>query len=376
MQGKTSMKHRRHLTKVSIIPNEPAFLENRLFSLDSLSGAHSGNTHWMQPMAFLRQEALKHDIQLDTMDILPIIEADIALFMEAPSSPDIVADLKRKAPHLKTIFMPIETPLGRGYLFNKSNHEQFDAILTYNHLLTDNKKYFHFYLPVASLEYVEFGKKFVDRKPACMITSYRNVRLKTGFNLMKSGWHFSIHDWLDYAFSYGITNAKKKTLARAFELFSEDSLDIFGDGWGDSSSGLKDRLLGRKSFKSAKGRLETSKLAVLGNYRFNICYENCENDCSYISEKIFDAFYGDTVPVYLGNISIERHIPKECFVDARDFRSQRELARFICECPQRLWEDYRRAGQSFLESPAFEKFLPSAFADNFLRPIRVLAGNR
>jgi hypothetical protein len=330
----------------------------------------------MQPLVFLRQEAFKQDIQLDTMDILPAIEADIALFMELPSSPEIVAALRRKVPHLKIVFMPIETPLGRGYIFNKANHELFDAILTYNHLLTDNERYFHFYLPVAIPEYKNLGKDFIDRKPVCMISSNSDFHWRTGLNVIRSGWRFSAKDWLDYVFLIGNTNAKKRSLARTFELFSKDSLDIFGDGWVDYAWGLKDRLLKRKTFKSAKGRLEASKLAVLGNYRFNICYENCENDCGYISEKIFDAFYGDSVPVYLGNMSIERHIPKECFVDARDFRSRRELVRFICECPQRLWEDYRRAGQSFLESPAFEKFLPLAFVDNYLRPICVLAGIR
>lgn len=360
--------------RVSIIPNSQGFLQNRLFSLDSLSGPHSGNTHWMQPMAFLRQEALKQDIQLDTMDILPPIEADIALFMELPSSPKVVATLKRNAPHLKIVFMPVESPLGRAYLFNKANHEQFDAILTYNHLLIDDKRYFHFYLPAADPAYKVLGKDFVQRKPACMISSNNDLRWRTGFNVIKSGWRFSARDWWDYVFLPGQMNTRKRSLARAFERFEDDSLDIFGDGWVDYSWGLMDRLLKLKSFKSAKGRLKTSKLRVSGNYRFNICYENCDNDCGYISEKIFDAIYGDAVPIYLGNRSIDKHIPKDCFVDARDFRNNGELVRFMCECPESIWEDYRRAAKNFLESPAFKKFLPSSFVNDFLIPIRMLAG--
>jgi len=78
--------------------------------------------------------------------------------------------------------------------------------------------------------------------------------------------------------------------------------------------------------------------------------------------------------VYLGNKSIQQHIPKECFIDARDFRKKKELVRFICECPESVWEEYRRAGQKVLESSALKKFLPSAFVTDFLRPIRVLAG--
>lgn len=362
----------RQITKVSIIPNSQGFLQNRLFSLYSLSGPHSGNTHWMQPMAFLRQEALKQDIQLDTMDILPPIEADIALFMELPSSSEVVATLKRNAPQLQIVFMPIETPLGRAYLFNKANHEQFDAILTYNHLLIDNKRYFHFYLPAADPAFKVLGKDFVQRKPACMISTNSSMRWRTGVNVFRSGWRFSAHNWFDYVFLLGQTNERKRSLAKVFQRQGEDCLDIYGDGWVDYSWGPVDQLLKRKTFKSAKGRLDGSKLQVMGNYRFNICYENCENDCGYISEKIFDALYADTVPVYLGNSQIQDHIPRNCFIDVRDFNNEKDLVHFLCECDESEWIEYRECGKQFLRSQEFEKFLPLSFTNDVLRPIQML----
>jgi len=357
-------------TKVSIVPNGSSFLNNQLFSLDSLSGSHAGNGHWMYPFKALRIEALKENIQMDTCDILCPKDADIVIFMELPSSPTDITILKNQAPHLKIIFMPIETPLGRRYIFNKDNHEQFDAILTYNHLLKGESRYFHFHLPVADLSFRRLGRTFSTRKPACMISSNSYLKLKSGLNVSRSGWRFSIHDRLDYIFNFGALAFEKRRLVRAFERYSDGALEVYGQGWDDHPKGLIGKLLVRNTFASVKGVLESNKLEALGSYKFNICYENCESDCGYLSEKIFDALYGDTVPVYLGNRSIEKYIPKECFVDARKFRDHMELVDFICNCTEGEWLRYRKAGQEFLQSTLMQKFLPSSFIKDVLAPIR------
>lgn len=346
---------------VAIIPNSPNFLQNRLFELDSLSGAHAGNGHWLQPMAVLRNEALKENIILNTYDLAPLAKTDIIVIMELPSSPDSVKELRRKSPRAKIIFMPVETPLGRRYIFNKANHAQFDAVLTYNPGLVDGKRYFPFYLPIADVSFRTFGESFASRKTACLVSTNPLLRLRTGFNVTRAGWRFSLPDRWDYVFYSGALISAKRSLSRVFERFAKGALDIYGDGWAEAS------------FACAKGRFASSKLELLKKYRFDICFENCINDCGYISEKIFDALYGDTVPVYLGNKSIQQHIPGECFIDARKFRNKKELVRFICECPESVWEEYRKAGRCFLDSPALEKFLPSAFANNVLTPIRILA---
>lgn len=362
------------IIKVSVVPNSPTQLENKLFSMGGLGGAHAENIHWMQPFKLLRCEGLKENIRIDTWDILPPEEADIVLFMELPSSPDIVLAMKRNTPALKTILMPIETPLGREYLFNKVNHDVFDAILTYNDAIVDNKRYFHFHLPVPDLTHKRSGKDFMQRKTACLISTNSSVRWRTGLNVIRSGWRFSVHNWFDYVFQLGQTAERKRSLAKGFERNKLASLDIYGDGWTGYSWGVIDRFLKRNTFTCVKGRLDSSKLSIMGDYRFNICYENCENDCGYISEKIFDALYGDAVPVYFGNKSIEKHVPSNCFVDARDFSTESSLVEFVTNCTEDVWDSYRMAGQVFLHSQPAKKFMSSGFVDNFLRPIRLLSG--
>ena len=42
-----------------------------------------------------------------------------------------------------------ETPLSRPLSWNTQNHWYFDAVITYDSHLVDNKKYFHFWLPLS-----------------------------------------------------------------------------------------------------------------------------------------------------------------------------------------------------------------------------------
>ena len=39
----------------------------------------------------------------------------------------------------------------------------------------------------------------------------------------------------------------------------------------------------------------------------------------YMTEKIWDSFKAKTVPVYWGASNIEEYVPKNCFIDYRDF---------------------------------------------------------
>lgn len=67
------------------------------------------------------------------------------------------------------------------------------------------------------------------------------------------------------------------------------------------------------------------KIVVLKNYRFSMCYENTITEPGYISEKIFGCFAAGCVPVYLGATNVEVYIPKDCFIDRRDFNSNEEM---------------------------------------------------
>ena len=127
---------------------------------------------------------------------------------------------------------------------------------------------------------------------------------------------------------------REKTI-RWFENNALDDFDLYGIGWDKYTSEnryirflvLKVAKLSKlltPYFPSYKGMVE-SKLETLSKYKFAICYENAQMIPGYITEKIFDCFFAGCVPVYWGAPNITEHIPQNCFIDRRKFKSHEEL---------------------------------------------------
>jgi hypothetical protein len=94
------------------------------------------------------------------------------------------------------------------------------------------------------------------------------------------------------------------------------------------------------------------KLETLAQDRFALCLENDSHPIwsrGYVTEKIFDCFYAGTVPVYLGAADIERHIPRECFIDFRTFDSLADLDLFLSAMTEDQFLGYQTAIAEFLK---------------------------
>ena len=74
--------------------------------------------------------------------------------------------------------------------------------------------------------------------------------------------------------------------------------------------------------------LAQDKLETISNYKFNFCYENTKNFNGYISEKIFDSFKTGSIPIYYGTNDIEKYVPKNLFIDAKEFSKLDELRNY------------------------------------------------
>ncbi len=111
------------------------------------------------------------------------------------------------------------------------------------------------------------------------------------------------------------------------------------------------------------GHSDNPKIATLKRYRFCICFENCHIHRGYITEKIFGCFAAGCVPVYWGAPNIQDYIPKECFIDYRDFQSHDELYRFLKTMPKQKYEQYLDAIRSYLNSDKAKLFSLTNFED-------------
>jgi hypothetical protein len=84
------------------------------------------------------------------------------------------------------------------------------------------------------------------------------------------------------------------------------------------------------------------KLRVLNKYKFNLCFENCYHELwswDYITEKITDCFRAKTIPVYWGCYNIQDHIPKDLYIDYRDFKSDDDLSEYLINFDMDKYDD-------------------------------------
>jgi hypothetical protein len=130
------------------------------------------------------------------------------------------------------------------------------------------------------------------------------------------------------------------------------------------------RIAAREAFRGPRA---PRKADTLGRYTFSLCLENCVLE-SYIPEKIFDCFYAGTVPVYWGAPDIERWVPRECFVDMREFDDYGELRDFLHSRSPDQIEEYRVAAREFLRSEQFRPFSTRTFAELVGRLVEEDAG--
>jgi hypothetical protein len=196
-----------------------------------------------------------------------------------------------------------------------------------------------------------------------------------------------------------IINANKLPRLQVGELYTErlravaffgrhDEIDLYGIGWDGPPYRLGHTRVpatlrrGSRAIQSAAHRVKTPELLAaarrayrgpvddkaraLGRYRFAICFENMLLE-GWITEKLFDCLFSGTIPIYLGATDVERFVPRECFIDMRDFAGYPELREYLHALGPAEVSAYREAARAFIASEGFRPFSMDAFAELFGR---------
>lgn len=108
---------------------------------------------------------------------------------------------------------------------------------------------------------------------------------------------------------------------------------------------------------------------VLRRHTFSLCYENARGIPGYVTEKILDCMLAGCIPVYLGAPNVEKYVPRECFIDRRDFLSMESLHRFMVEMLPSARLKYLTAIRDFIGTPASRHFSTEHFAETILREV-------
>lgn len=350
-----------------MVPPHEGFAENALFEgRRSDNGSHGPNDHWMDYLIEVRAQAAQFNIRMDTADVLPIEAADIVVYMRQPASPKAIAELKTRHPGIRMVLVLCETALGGRYSFNPSNHGGFDAIITYDDRLVDHDRYFPLRPRAYYRDGIREGAPYEQRRTGCFVATYRQFVHRSGIFAITKGWHFSWSDWWDYVFSPGELIRYRSILGEAIAQYRQGEFDLYGEGW-ELLPVTRGRCLGIPN---------KSTLDYIGNYRYYFAIENHTGPHSLISERIWDALWGDAVPVYYGNHNIAQYIPTECFIDARRFEKPMDLLRWLDNVSRTEWTQCREAGREFIRGELVERFLPQASAADLLTPILKLANSR
>ncbi len=78
-------------------------------------------------------------------------------------------------------------------------------------------------------------------------------------------------------------------------------------------------VTGGGAVKNTLGYNVTNKSEFLSQYKFNLCFENAQG-YGYVTEKIIDAYFSHTIPIYWGSPSVAQDFNPKSFVNVHDFK--------------------------------------------------------
>ncbi|KAA6500668.1 glycosyltransferase family 10 domain-containing protein, partial [Helicobacter pylori] len=87
-------------------------------------------------------------------------------------------------------------------------------------------------------------------------------------------------------------------------------------------------VAGGGSVKNTLGYNVKNKNEFLSQYKFNLCFENTQG-YGYVTEKIIDAYFSHTIPIYWGSPSVAKDFNPKSFVNVHDFKDFDEAIDYV-----------------------------------------------
>ncbi len=320
-------------------------INNNCFDLSNLEINRDNCSY---SLFLLKKIFKKYNFNLSTCDINSIDESEYIIYSEIPKK------LPRKEDIKISYLLLLESKLIRPDNWDLNKHKNFNKIFTWNDKFVNNKKY---YKVNFSHKFPNAIKKYSSKKNKLCTLIAGNKRVGRNSSELYS---------------------KRVEAIRWFEKNHLDDFDLYGVGWDECAltnkyfgylfKKLKLSKIFKPNFVSYKGAVD-SKVEVLEKYKFSICYENAKNIDGYITEKIFDCFFAGCIPIYWGANNITEHIPKECFIDKRDFASYEGLYEYITNISVETYQEYLNNIEIYLNGEKVNEFKAEFFANTIVNTI-------
>ncbi len=287
---------------------------------------------FLHQMAVLKKKGLETEISFKTSDEINASEADAFIFVDMP---EINSNYLKSA---ISTGKPIFLLAWESGIINPRNsdpqfHDEFTAIFTYDDSLINNETYikvaYSFDIPD------RIDKSYDGKKLCCLIAGNKS----------------SSHPLELYSHRLEVIKWFEKNHPREF--------DLYGQGWNKivPPRNLFHRVVNKYPFinqyvkprHASYGGEVSDKLNTYKKYLFSICYENARELPGYISEKIFDCFFAGCVPIYWGAPNVSDYIPKNCYIDRRQFENNEALYRYLSQMSVGEYFEYLHAIEDFLQ---------------------------
>jgi alpha(1,3/1,4) fucosyltransferase len=319
-------------------------LNNKLFNIND---AAVNRDNYAYSHYLLKKFFYDKNYNLSTFDINSIKDSKIVIYNDMPEV------LPNKEDINKSYLLLFESELIKPENWNITNHKYFNKIFTWDDRIVDNKKYFK--INFSHLFPSNINKDLSKKEKLCTLIA-GNKRVNHSLELY----------------------SKRVEAIKWFEKNYPKDFNFYGIGWDEFTLNSKyirfafrklrlSKLL-KPNFPSYKGKID-SKKEVLEKYKFAICYENARDIDGYITEKIFDCFFAGCIPIYWGANNIIDHIPKECFIDKREFDSYEKLYEFITNISDEEYLKYLDAIENYLNSSKADEFRAEYFANTIVETI-------
>ena len=296
----------------------------------------------------LRNELSFFNVEIATSDYFKEENSDL-----------IIYENHTKASEKNSFFLLTESKIVIPKIHTKRFLSSFSKVFTWNDSLVDDKNIFKIFLSYdiyKPTNLVEFSKrKLIVNISRNKYSSHKNELYSKRIEVIKyfdkfQTSQFDLYgaDW-NNQFKYPAIYkyVKKISLLKGFGPFLRLSFKII--------NALKLNKFFYENYNCYRGQVE-DKLKTLKKYKFNVCFENAINVESYITEKIFDSFKAGCVPIYLGSSNIDELIPKNSFIDFRDFKTLDELNTYLVAMDEDIFNEYLFNASEFIQSDAINIF--------------------
>lgn len=290
---------------IAVIPWADKFNNNEIFNVMSPTNQNG----LAEPFADMKSYIESQGHEIRTIDLVTDYDkVDVYLFFDWIEK--WIDKLTRLGQAHKLVYCNAEPPTVRslntvdGY---RTVRKFFPYIMTWNKNFVDDKVFFYRTIPY-NFEDHKATVSFEDKKLLCSISANKKS------------------DYVDELYT------ERERLITFFENKVPDQFDMYGVGWADS---------GHPSYKGSP----KSKFDTYDNYKFALALENTRNVRGYVTEKIFDCLTGNVVPVYYGADDILDYVPKDCFIDYRDFDNPQALLDYLLSIDDKKYADYISAAK-------------------------------